>query len=183
MTIGLKPLAEPAPHVLAFRRPAAYPPSTTAAEPAATRSVAHVLVIDNDAKMRGLLALLLEASGYSVATAGNATDALRLVGSGNPDAIVTDVQMPGVSGGDLCRRLRARRETAYIPIVVFSANWEDGMSPELGNLHGFDVVDKIDGGEAVVRILDRRLLGRTIRVTPTTGASRVGVVSPRSLSV
>lgn len=84
-----------------------------------TPDTAHVLVVDDDARLRGLLSRYLAEQGFRVTTAAHATEArdkLRVV---QPDLVVLDVMMPGESGLDLTDALR--RERSEVPILLLTA--------------------------------------------------------------
>lgn len=77
-----------------------------------------ILVVDDvDLELRLLRGYLQEA-GYSVTTANSGEAALASVAQKKPDAIVTDLVMPDLSGLDFCRQLKKAPETADIPIVA-----------------------------------------------------------------
>jgi DNA-binding response OmpR family regulator len=78
-------------------------------------------VIEDDPYAREALTLLLDFYGYDVVAAANGTDGLALVTDAEPDLVVTDWRMPGLSGLALCIALRERRDTMPI-IVVTSAD-------------------------------------------------------------
>jgi len=82
---------------------------------------AKVLVVDDTPHNVKLLADLLAVKGYQVATAVNGEEALSKVASDPPDLILLDVMMPGLSGYDVCRRLRADPGTALLPIVLVTS--------------------------------------------------------------
>src|SRR5436190_3138551 len=82
----------------------------------------HLLVVDDDADTRELAAAALGMSGALVATVASAQDALTALEARTPDAIVADISMPGVSGYDLVRRLRADPRFAGLPIVALTAH-------------------------------------------------------------
>lgn len=89
-----------------------------AADPAA-KACTHVLVVDDDARLRGLLSRYLAEQGFRVTTAGHATEArdkLRII---QPDLVVLDVMMPGETGLDLTSALR--RERSEVPILLLTA--------------------------------------------------------------
>ena len=67
---------------------------------------AHILVVDDDARLRGLLSRYLAGEGFRVTTADNAADARAKLRAINPDLLVLDVMMPGESGLDLTEALR-----------------------------------------------------------------------------
>ena len=80
-----------------------------------------VLVVDDTPHNVKLLADLLGAKGYAVATAVNGEEALAKVASDLPDLILLDVMMPGLSGYDVCKRLRDDPATALLPIVLVTS--------------------------------------------------------------
>ena len=83
-----------------------------AAEPA------HVLVVDDDARLRELLKKYLGDNGFRVTTAGDADEAMLRLAAVAFDLIVLDVMMPGENGLDLTRRLRAGSD---VPILLLTA--------------------------------------------------------------
>ena len=82
---------------------------------------AKVLVVDDTPHNVKLLADLLGVKGYAVATAVNGEEALAKVASDPPDLVLLDVMMPGLSGYDVCRQLRADPQTALLPIVLVTS--------------------------------------------------------------
>ena len=82
---------------------------------------AKVLVVDDTPHNVKLLADLLAIRGYAVATASNGEEALASVAAGMPDLVLLDIMMPGLSGYDVCRRLRADAATALLPIVLVTS--------------------------------------------------------------
>lgn len=82
---------------------------------------AKVLVVDDTPHNVKLLADLLAVKGYAVATAVNGEDALAKVASEPPDLILLDIMMPGLSGYEVCQRLRADARTALLPIVLVTS--------------------------------------------------------------
>jgi len=78
-----------------------------------------VLVVDDDAPIRRMLARTLAADGYAVASAADGGEALAAVERSAPDLIVLDVAMPGVDGLAVCRRLR--RHGLAVPILLLTA--------------------------------------------------------------
>jgi DNA-binding response OmpR family regulator len=84
-----------------------------------------VLIADDDADHRELLTLALERAGHEVVTAGDAASAMAVLLAGGVDAALLDVRMPGGSGIELCRRLRAEPATALLPVMLISADVND----------------------------------------------------------
>jgi diguanylate cyclase (GGDEF)-like protein/PAS domain S-box-containing protein len=86
-------------------------------------SRARILVVDDNADMRGYIRRLLEEEGYSVQTAGDGRSAVRIcqVSADRPKLVLADVMMPGVTGFEIVARLRADGRTADLPIILLSA--------------------------------------------------------------
>jgi DNA-binding response OmpR family regulator len=77
-----------------------------------------VLVVDDDVKTVELVKLYLNSDGYRVLTAYNGNDALQMARESHPDLIVLDLMLPGISGLDVCRTLRAESD---VPIIMLTA--------------------------------------------------------------
>ncbi len=82
---------------------------------------AHILVVDDVPKNVKLLADVLAAKGYRVSTAASGQEALDRVAADAPDLVLLDVMMPGLSGYDVCRALRADPRHALLPVVLVTA--------------------------------------------------------------
>ena len=82
-------------------------------------SDAHVLVVDDDARLRALLSRYLAEQGFRVTTAGHAAEAREQMRSMHPDLLVLDVMMPGENGLLLTTSLRAER--LNLPILLLTA--------------------------------------------------------------
>src|SRR5439155_9981677 len=88
------------------------------------RDVPRVLVVDDDARVRRFLTSALGAAGFAVTATGIGAEGLRLADS-RPDLIVLDVELPDLSGREVCRRLKAAEETAAIPVLMLSGVFTD----------------------------------------------------------
>ncbi len=82
----------------------------------------RLLLVDDDPGIRALLGATLDAVDVELDEAADASAALAAIDVNRPDAIVLDVNLPGVDGLSLCRRLKRSRETKDIPIVVLSGS-------------------------------------------------------------
>lgn len=83
--------------------------------------LAHILVVDDDSRLRDLLTRFLNENGFRVTAAGDAADARRKLAAIEYDLIVLDVMMPGETGFELTRSLRKTRE---LPILLLTAMGE-----------------------------------------------------------
>jgi CheY-like chemotaxis protein len=80
-----------------------------------------LLVIDDSEVSLKIVSAILSNAGYDVRTSLDVAALRTTLGSWTPDLILTDVDMPGISGVELCRRLKATYETAHVPVVLFSS--------------------------------------------------------------
>jgi adenylate cyclase len=92
-----------------------------------------ILVVDDTPQNVKLLKDLLEVKGYAVATAVNGEEALTRVEVEKPDLVLLDVMMPGISGYDVCRKLRENPETALLPIVLCTS-----LDPQTERVKGIE---------------------------------------------
>lgn len=82
-----------------------------------------VLVIEDDRSARKYYAEALQQGGLDVAEAHNGLQAAEKAGELLPDAIVTDLGLPGIDGYELCRRLQQSERTRQIPIVAITGRY------------------------------------------------------------
>src|SRR6188768_1099972 len=81
----------------------------------------RVLVVDDVATNRLLLRAKLSSAYYDVVVAENGTQALEMARSDQPDMVMLDVLMPDMDGFEVCEALKARQETAHIPVIMVTA--------------------------------------------------------------
>jgi adenylate cyclase len=86
-----------------------------------TMSQRRVLLIDDSEISLHFAAGALDRAGFEVRTSTDVHGLSSVLGEWRPDVILTDVNMPGMSGVELCRLLKASYETAHVPVVLFSA--------------------------------------------------------------
>jgi putative two-component system response regulator len=84
----------------------------------------RVLIVDDDTLVRETMRDYMEHLGYSVRDAESAESALQLLALEQPDLILLDVRMPGITGIELCRQLKADQATRLIPVVLLTAERE-----------------------------------------------------------
>lgn len=90
----------------------------TAAQP-------HVLIVEDEAAQREVLAYNLEAEGFRASRAEDGEKALVMIDEDAPDVIVLDWMLPNLSGIEVCRQLKSRPETREIAIIMLSARSEE----------------------------------------------------------
>ena len=85
-----------------------------------------IMVVDDSSSVRQMMSFTLENAGYEVVEAEDGEEALKkLLDSKNINMIVTDLNMPNVTGLELIRSVRAKSEYKYIPIVVLTTEFHD----------------------------------------------------------
>ena len=92
-----------------------------------------VLVVDDTPQNVKLLADILTAKGYAAITAASGEEALSKFASESPDIVLLDIMMPGLSGYDVCRRIRADPATALLPVVLVTS-----LDPHAERLKGIE---------------------------------------------
>lgn len=80
-----------------------------------------ILVADDEPDNRAIMAAALSASGFRVCEAAGGEEAVAVALSERPDLILLDMSMPGVSGWEAVRRLKAMSQTRAIPVFAFTA--------------------------------------------------------------
>lgn len=96
-----------------------------------------ILVVDDEAHIRHVLSMKLRNAGYDVVTAEDGELALEAAMQHRPDLIITDYQMPFLSGLEMCRQLRNRPETAQTPALMLTAR---GFTLSEDDLAGTNIV-------------------------------------------
>jgi len=81
-----------------------------------------ILIVEDNEKNMKLVRDVLQAKGYATVEAVTGEDGVRLAAERKPDLILMDIQLPGISGIEALRQLRANRETATIPAVAVTAS-------------------------------------------------------------
>lgn len=122
---------------------------------------ASILVVEDEEPIQILLSYNLEAEGYRVRHTDQGEDVQRLIGEERPDLIVLDWMLPGISGIEVCRLLRARPETRDIPIIMLTARAEED-----DKVKGLQEADDYITKPFSTRELKARILAVLRRVTP-----------------
>jgi len=94
-----------------------------------------ILIVDDEPVVVTLLKNRIGSRGFKVETAHDGAGALEKAKTWRPDFILLDIIMPGMDGFETCRRLKATKETAHIPVVLFTAAQEtrlEAMAQEVG---------------------------------------------------
>jgi CheY-like chemotaxis protein len=81
---------------------------------------AAILLVEDDKVLRRYLEVLLRRAGYTVTTAADGIEAIKIAFSSRVAAVVTDAVMPRLGGHELCRILRSNKEHARLPVILLS---------------------------------------------------------------
>jgi two-component system phosphate regulon response regulator PhoB len=121
---------------------------------------AKIMVVEDEEALSVLLRYNLEAAGYSVQAIFDGEEATLALQEFVPDLLILDWMLPGVSGIELCRRLRARSQTEMLPIIMLTARGEESERIR-GLAVGADdyIVKPFSTAELVARV--RALLRRS----------------------
>lgn len=93
---------------------------------------AKILVVDDSKLVTDIVKMRLEMYGYEVQLAHSGEDALTSISSEVPDLLVLDVQMPGMDGYEVCRRLREKPELDDLLIIMLTSSEDKSAAFEAG---------------------------------------------------
>jgi CheY-like chemotaxis protein len=85
-----------------------------------------ILIVEDHPTMREAMRLVLEHEGFDINVAADGQSALTMARSGPPDLMFLDMNLPGASGADILRQLKADPQTAGIRVIVITAVGEEG---------------------------------------------------------
>lgn len=87
---------------------------------------ARILVVEDEPALAALLEYNLTKAGFDVRVSGDGEDALLLLAEEVPDMVLLDWMLPGLTGIEICRRIRAAAETRDTPVILLTARSEEG---------------------------------------------------------
>ena len=91
-----------------------------------------ILVVDDDRELRELIAFVLRGAGYSIVEAGDGLEAVRRHADERPDLVILDVNLPGIDGFEVCRRIRADFDTPVMMLTVRGEEADQVRGLDLG---------------------------------------------------
>ncbi|MEE8269427.1 MAG: response regulator, partial [Nitrospinaceae bacterium] len=126
-----------------------------------------LLLVDDDPEILALLQAKLKDQPFEIFTAAEGESALNIISTQKPDLIVLDISLPGLSGLEICRSLKADKNTQEIPIIMLSARSEE-IDRVLGLEFGADdyVTKPFNPQELILRI--NSVLKRVYKVQGAT---------------
>src|SRR5207237_7890563 len=124
----------------------------------------RILLVDDEPALRELLRATFEGADVTVDEAGSGLEAEERIRRRRPDVIVLDLRMPGMSGAELCARLKSEPRTQAIPIVLLTgADLEEAQRAQRAGAEALvrkpfspldllAVVERVDGGERATTV-------------------------------
>ena len=113
---------------------------------------ARVLVVDDQPPNIRLLEAILTPRGYDVRAASSGKEALAAIDEGDLDLVLLDIVMPGMDGYEVCREIRERPATAYLPVVMVTASGDEQKIKALEAGADDFVTKPIDTSELLARV-------------------------------
>ena len=130
---------------------------------------AHIVIVDDDVRLRDLVAKILAEEGWRVSGCRDGQEMTTLIVADPPDLIILDLMLPGPSGLELCRKLR---QTSDVPIIMLTAKGEEADRVVGLEIGADDYLGKPFGSRELVariRALLRRAAGLHLPGNPATG--------------
>ena len=91
-----------------------------------------ILIVDDDRELRELIGFVLRSAGYPVVEAGDGLEALRQHAAEKPDLVILDVNLPGIDGFEVCRRIRLEADTPVMMLTVRGEEADQVRGLDLG---------------------------------------------------
>lgn len=119
-----------------------------------------IFVADDDPVLLRGIDIALQVRGYAVRTAPNGPELLSLLETESPDLLVLDVMMPGMSGLEVLRRIRADDRWADLPVMIVTACPESRVCEEAQQCGAGEIIPKPFRLDELMEQIERRLAGR-----------------------
>jgi len=136
-----------------------------------------ILVVDDEAEIRRILSIFLDAADFKVAESENAKQGIRMMASMKPDLVILDLGLPDMDGKDVIKTVR---EWTQVPIIILSVRSEDDEIVAALNLGADDYMTKpFDTEVLLARIyanLRKRAVRETGEIVATNGPIRMDLV-------
>ncbi len=138
---------------------------------------AHILLVEDSRTQAMQLTHLLDRYGHATSVVESAEAALEHLERELPDLVITDLNLPGASGEELCRRMRMALNTRAVPIMLLTSEAGAAIETRLLESGADDFVSKSDGDAETLLLRVQALLRKSnVREVLSTAARRVGTV-------
>ena len=139
---------------------------------------AKVLVVDDSTSVRKVLERLLAGKGMQVMSAESAEQGLELVNRNEPNLIIADVVMPGMSGFELCQLLKLNARTEGLPVILISGIINDGVMAQAKEAGAVAVVSKPFTPDDLFPKVERAPASQTVLASPPAAPAANPVLPP-----
>lgn len=102
----------------------------------------HILIVEDQPNTAEMLSSYFEAQGYHAVSVGWGKDALDYVEKDLPDLIILDIQLPDITGYEVCEHLRSQRRTEHVPVIFLTKRKEKGDKLSGLELGAIDYISK-----------------------------------------
>ena len=120
---------------------------------ATENSQPKILIVDDDERTLRLLCAQVSGCGYNYITSTDGTDAVNKAEFANPDVILLDVLIPGISGIETCRQLKGKKETRHIPVITLTSSTDRDVRINCLEAGASDFIGKpVDLTELLIKI-------------------------------
>ena len=125
-----------------------------------------ILVADDEASILRVVSLKLRNAGFEVITAQDGEEAWELACQKTPDLLITDLQMPFLTGLELCRRMREHPATSAVPALMLTARGVNLRPDELLKTNIVLVMTKPFSPRGILENVQRLLFGESATIAP-----------------
>lgn len=130
----------------------------------ATRPAAKkILLVDDEVHVRSVMQLKLRGAGYTVETASDGADGLRVAAEFEPDLIISDYQMPQMDGLAMCRALAADAKLRGVPVLLVTSREFEMDAAKLSGTNVRAVRDKPFSPKAIIKLVAELLQAAGVR--------------------
>jgi pilus assembly protein CpaE len=134
--------------------------------------MAKIYVVDDDEQLLHMVGLMLKRGGHEATLWSDPQEGLAHILADKPDAAILDVMMPGMSGHEVCRQIRANKETADLPVLILTARAQDVDRATALKSGADDYLSKPVTSQELIDRVGRMIVARAANAP----ASREGVV-------
>jgi CheY-like chemotaxis protein len=120
-------------------------------------STKRILVVEDIEMNRKIVRIVLKAKGHEILEAVDADEALAILQVELPDLILMDIALPGISGEDLTRHIKANSEWCHVPIIAFTAAAMKGEREQFRDAGCDDYISKPVDTHALVDLVEHYL--------------------------
>ncbi len=122
-----------------------------------------VMIVDDEPNVLELLSAILKLNELEVITAGSGTEALEKLNSEKPDLLMLDIMMPGMSGFDVCEKIRSTTKTSKLKVIFLTALSLSVVDKSyLRKLNALDYITKPFDNEKLIRTVFKSLAKKEI---------------------